>query len=487
MTENEKDMLEASQADSQNTASEAGETAVQPEEELFEWKEPPHFTIEHQEDCVCKVQVTIPAVNVKAVLDEVYEEVNDGVQVPGFRRGKAPRKLLEKRLGKYARSTVVERLTDAASQLLVKEHDVKPISKADVEGLDDPESLPEDQDLVYTISFETAGTCELADYTQFELKRPEYEVEQSDVDNAIENMRMRFGRYEPLTEGTAQDGDQVIIDFKGTIDGEEFEGNSAENYPYILGTKRFHENMEAAMQGAKAGDEVETNLTFPEDYREQSLAGKEAHFKIKINEIKRRSLPELNDEFAKKVGHDTVAELQESVRKRIAENTDSQVGDMLRDQAMSKLIEASTFTLPKKQTQQFIDSERNALLERLRQQHVSAEEIEERAEEINKAAEEQGIFAIKSMYAINAIGEKEDIEVTEADFDTYARSLASGDEPQFELMKQYLAEEDVRSASAYRIMTTKALDAIVAKAAIKAVPISELQDDETTQEDAQDA
>ena len=480
MTENEKDVLEAPEQDTEAVVSEA-------EEGAYEWKEAPRFEIEHKDDCLCEVKVTIPVANIKSALDDVYEEVNDGVQVPGFRRGKAPRKLLEKRLGKYARSTVAERLAEAASQQLVKEADVKPISKVDVEGLEDSENLPEDQDLEYTLRFETAGKCELADYTQLELEKPEYAVEQSDVDAAIENMRMRFGRYEPLTEGAAEDGDQVIIDFEGQIGGEAFEGNSAENYPYILGTKRFHENMEAAMQGAKAGDEVEAEVPFPEDYREKSLAGKTAQFKIKINEIKRRVLPELNDEFAKKVGHDTVAELQDSVRKRISENTDSQVDEMLRDQALNKLVEASTFTLPQGQVKQFIEGEYHAIIERLTQQHIPAEEIEKQEDEIRAAAEKQGLFAVKSMYLVNAICEKEEIEVTEEDFEHYARSLSSGDEQQFELMKQYLQQDEVRNSSGYRILTTKALDAIVAKAAIKSVPVSALEEDEAEKEEQKDA
>lgn len=473
MTENEKDVLEEAPVNTDENADAADDENA---DDGFEWKEAPVFEVEHKEDCLCEVKVTIPVANIKAALDDVYEEVNDGVQVPGFRRGKAPRKLLEKRLGKYARSTVAERLADAASRKLVREQHVKPISKVDVEGLEDTENLAEDTDIVYTLRFETPGKCELADYTKFELEKPEFEVAQEDVDASIENMRLRFGRYEPLTEGTAQDGDQVIIDFAGTIDGEPFEGNSAENYPYILGTRRFHENMETVILGASTGAELEAEVPFPEDYREKSIAGKTAMFKIKVNEIKRRVLPELDDEFAKKIGHDTVAELQDSVRKRIGENTDSQVSEMLRDQVLNKLIEESTFVLPKGQLQQITEGEYNNIVDNMMQQHVSAEEIEQQQDEIRAAADRQGLFTVKSMYAINAVCEKEGIEVTEADFETYARTLASGNEQQFELMKQYLADEEVRSASAYRILTTKALDALVAKVAVKTVPLSEWQE-----------
>ena len=474
MTDNEKDVREESPVESETMAdAEVNAGEVQPEEKPYEWKEPPLFEVEEKDNCLVGVKVTIPVANIKAALDDVYEEVNDGVQVPGFRRGKAPRKLLEKRLGKYARSTVVERLVDAASNSLVKEKDLKPISKVEVEGLEDTENIPEDKDLVYTLEFETSGTCEPADYTQFVLEKLEFQVEQADVDEAIEDMRSRFGRYEPLMDEGARDGDQVIMDFSGTIDGEPFAGNSAENYPYILGSKRFDENMEAVLRGAKSGDAVEADVPFSDDFKPQELAGKTAHFHIKVNEVKRRMLPEVNDEFAKKAGQGTLEELRESIRKRIAENADTQLADLLRNQAMQKLVEESAFILPKKQTQRFIDGEYDSIKEELVQQHVPVEEIEKEDADIRKNAEERGLFAIKSMYAINAICEKEGIDVSEADMDEYARSLSGGDDKQFELMKEFLAREDIRTNSVYRILTNKVLDAIVAKASIKLVPFKE--------------
>jgi len=146
MTDHEKDLHEDARQDDQDeevseetAVATAEDAALDEMEDDYAWAEAPKFEIEHKEDCVCEVQVTIPAANIKAMLDEVYEEVNDGVQVPGFRRGKAPRKLLEKRLGKYARSTVAERLAEHASKRLVKEHDLVPIAKADVIGLEDTE------------------------------------------------------------------------------------------------------------------------------------------------------------------------------------------------------------------------------------------------------------------------------------------------------------------------------------------------------------
>lgn len=493
MTENEKDLREDAHDDKETSldatataAADATGSALVDEEEAYDWAEPPAFEIAHKEDCVCEVKVTIPAANVKAMLDEVYKEVNDGVQVPGFRRGKAPRRLLEKRLGKYARSTVAERLADHATQRLLKEHDLRPIAKADIQGLDDTENLPEDQDMVYTVSFDTPGKCELGDYKSIEISKPELDIMDKDVDETIEGMRVRFGRYEPLEGGVAEEGDQVIITFKGTVNGEDFEGNSAENYPYILGSKRFSEEMETAIRGTAAGQTVSASFEFPDDYRDNDVAGKTAHYDITINEIKRRVLPPLDEEFAKRVGHDSLDALRESIRARIREDADERIKGYMHRQALEKLVECSTFTLPKSQVQSFIDREYQAIENRLVQQHVPAEEIEKERPELQELAEKQGLFAIKSMYAVYALVEAENISVSEEDFDAYARALSQGDDERYELMKEYLVTDEARGITEYRILETKALDRLTEMANIVITPLVDDDDAEAGTDDTDD-
>ena len=474
MTEQEKELQEESQEQAAVEASEENTDVVDAAgEEGYEWKEPPTFDIAQKEDCVCEVKVTIPKANLTAMLDDVYEEMNDGVQVPGFRRGKAPRKLLEKRLGKYARASAVEKLADHAARMLMEKHKLTPINQAEVTGLEDAENIPEDQDLCYTLKFETPGKCTLGEYEGLEIEKPVYDVPDSDVDAAIESMRTRYGRFEPLEDGAAENGDQVIINFEGKIDGEGFEGNSAENYPYILGSQRFAPEMETAMTGAKSGDTVTAEVTFPEDYRSQDIAGKTAQFEIKINEIKRRVLPELDDEFAKRVGHETVAEMRDAIRKRIGENADDQVQEFMQQQARRKLVECSAFELPKSQVQHFIDVEYKSMEQRLMQQHAPVDTIEEHREEMKKAAEEQGTFLIKSMYAIRAIAEKENLTITESDFDDYAQGMSSGYQQNPEIMKEYLLSDDMRSMTEFQIIEAKALDKIIEKASIVEKPVTD--------------
>ncbi|NLN93229.1 MAG: trigger factor [Candidatus Hydrogenedens sp.] len=486
MTEKDNDAVETPEQESAPEVSEIEETtdldtadlSVDAEmgDDEFEWKEPPVFEIEHKEDCLCEIKVTIPAANIVSTLDIIYKEMNDGVQVPGFRRGKAPRKLLEKRLGKYAHSTAIEQLTDAAAKKLMRDHELRPVSEAEVTGLEDKDQLDDKEDLVYTVSFEVAGTCELADLSTIELERPEYEVDEEAVEAQINNMRTRFGRYEPLEEGVAEDGDQLVIDFKGTVDGEEFEGGSAEAYPYILGSKRFYASMEEAMLGKKAGDQVTAEVTFEEDYMSAEVAGKTAQFEISINEIKRRVLPELDDEFAKKAGHESMEIMRETVKKRMSETADDQLDQMLEEQAMGKLVEASSFTLPKGQIQQFVEMERNSIYGRMLEQNVSAEEMEREADNVDEAAQKQGLFNLKAMYVVDALSEQEKIEITEEDFEDYTRQFIQGEDTQMlEAYRAYFKSDEMRSTTAHRILYNKAMKTAVAKCQIKILSEEEMK------------
>ncbi|MCK5863114.1 MAG: trigger factor, partial [Candidatus Hydrogenedentes bacterium] len=324
-------------------------------------------------------------------------------------------------------------------------------------------------------------------YEGLEIERPLYEVPDSDVDATIESMQTRYGRFEPLEDGAAESGDQVIIDFEGKVDGEDFEGNSAENYPYILGSQRFSPEMEVAMTGAKSGETVTADVTFPEDYRSKEIAGKMAKFEIKVNEIKRRILPELDDEFAKKVGHETLVEMRDAVRKRIGENADDQVKEFMQQQARVKLVECSTFELPQSQVKNFIESEYSAMEQRMVEQHAPAEAIEEHREEMQKAADEQGLLTAKSMYAVRALAEKENITVTDKDFEEYAEGMSTNYQQSPDVMKEYLLSDDMRSMTEFQIIEKKALAKVVEKASIVDKPVTEDKEADTAEEDKEKA
>lgn len=210
------------------------ETAVEEgEEKEFEFVEEPVFDVEYKGDCCYEVKVTVSPPNEVKLSADLFEELRKDAEVPGFRRGRAPRKLIERKFGKAVRGDVELKLVNAAFQRLIKDKTLSPLGPPDVEGLEkerEAERKP-GEPLAFTLKFEVRPRVELGKYRGIEVERPVFKVEDKDIDEAIANIRSRFGVYETVEDGEARDGDQAVIDFKGAIAGEEFPGGAANDYP----------------------------------------------------------------------------------------------------------------------------------------------------------------------------------------------------------------------------------------------------------------
>ena len=464
----EKDMEEAAVATEE---AESGE---------FEFAEEPTFDVDYKGDCAYEVKVSIPAANTLKQSEEMFEELQDEAELPGFRRGKAPRKLVERKFGKAVRGEAVEKLVSAAFRKLVKAEDLKPIDYPDIEGLEDVHDRPADTALDFTLKFEVAPRVTLGKYKGVKVERPVLEVDDAAVDEAIDSMRQRYAAYETVEEGKAQDDDQVIIDFTGTIDGEAFAGGSAENYPYILGSGRFFKEFEEALKGAKSGSEVTCDVPFPEDYSSADLAGKTAQFTIKVNEIKRKTLPELDDEFAKAAGFDTVDALKQSVKDDLQDGASQQGQQIAEQRAIKAIVESSTFELPKSLVDSTAEVYYKQELRRLISMRVPADELEKRDADLRKDAEEHAVQEIKGYVVVGEIGRTEEISVEEADFEKEAEAITQRTGMELEVAHRFLNQEDKRSDYEDRIYRKKAMAVIMDNAKItdKTVTREELEESE---------
>ncbi|MBI3118975.1 MAG: trigger factor, partial [Candidatus Hydrogenedentes bacterium] len=446
------------------------------EHEEFEFVEAPAFTLDYKGECRYEVQVTIPVANEKKQAQESYDELRSTAEVPGFRKGKAPQKLLENKFGKAVRNEVTEKLVSAAFQKLVKDEDLKPIALPDIDGLEELKQRKEDDPLQFTFKFEVAPRCELGKYRGIEIERPVVTVDEKDVDEAIEQVRQRQALYETLEDGEAQAEDQVIIDFQGTIDGQTFAGGSADNYPYILGSGRFFKEFEAVLTGAKAGQELKTDVVFPADYGNANLAGKTANFIIKVNEIKRRQMPEVNDEFAQQADYTSLEDMREKVKADLQSGSTGQSQQIAESRALEKVIEASTFEIPKSLIESASKDHYEREVRRLMSLRMPASKIAEREEELRKQAEEQALRNIKAFTVVNEIGEAEGIEVTEEDFEKEAASLVERTGLDVESISRYIQHEEHRDTFEDRLFRQKALAIVMEHAQItdKEVPREEL-------------
>lgn len=292
-----------------------------------------------------KIEVTVSAEEYQKNLKESYEKNREYFQIQGFRPGKAPYEMVKRKFG-------VEALYEDADNFALNESYFKIVEENKLEAVDYPQidiqDRSETEGMKYTAEVEIIPEFELADYNGMEVAKHDHPFSESDVDAELENMRSQGARLLSRPEGeAAQTGDSVNLDFDGYIDGEQFEGGMAEGYDLELGSGSFIGNFEEQLEGLKVGDEKDVVVTFPESYGVDSLNGKDATFKVKINDIKYKELPELNDEFASEVSEfETVEELRGDLHKKMKEDYDNHMEEAAREGALTALVEKTEIEVP---------------------------------------------------------------------------------------------------------------------------------------------
>lgn len=444
-------------------------TAAEPHEhdhDEFEFVEDPKFDVNYKGDCQYEVKVTVPPANEKKQAEEMFSELKTDAELPGFRRGRAPIKLIERKFGKVVKNEVTAKLVSAAFQKLVKDEDLKPAHFPDIDGLDEEKERPEDQPLEFTLTFDVAPRVELGKYRGIEVERPIVKVDDKDVDETIEELRERHAAYEPMKKGKAKEGDQVIIDFKGTVDGEEFSGGSAENYPYILGSKRFFPEFEDALKGAQPGAELTCEVTFPDDYFADDLQGKKADFEIKVNEVKRKKKPKVDDDFAEQAGYENLEDMRGKVKEQLQEGSSDRSKAIAESRAIEQVIESSSYEIAPRLIEAVARQHLEQEVRELIQQGLPREEFQQRMAELEEKSKESAERSIKTMVTLNEIGEAEGIEVTDEDLDKEAESISKSIGADVEMVADYIRQEEQRNSYVDRIYRTKALAVIMDNAKI---------------------
>ncbi|ANK81176.1 MAG: hypothetical protein TEF_10485 [Rhizobiales bacterium NRL2] len=288
-------------------------------------------------------KIVVPAEDVEAKMSAKLKELSGQVQMKGFRPGKVPPKLLRQMYGKSILGEVLEETLNESSQKALEDNDVRPAVQPSIEI----ESFDEGQDLAYKMSLEILPDFEIADLSSLEVERLTAEVPDETVDSALERLAQDQTTYEKIEEDRpAAEGDAIVIDFVGKVDGEPFEGGAGEEVQIVLGQGQFVPGFEEQLVGKKAGDETVVTITFPEEYGAKDLAGKEANFDVTVREIRAARAATIDDDFAKQLGLDDLAALRETMRGRIAEEY-GEIGRMrLKREVLDKLAERHDFEVP---------------------------------------------------------------------------------------------------------------------------------------------
>ena len=413
-----------------------------------------------------KLSFTVEAEKFEEAMKKVYSKTAKYFNIPGFRKGKAPMQLVERQYGSEifyedAFNELVPDLYDEA----IKENNIEAVSKPDI----DITQMEKGKDLIFTATVQTKPEVKLGKYKGIEIKKIEYNVSDEEINHELGHMQERNSRLISVEDRPVEEGDTTVIDFEGLVDGVPFEGGKAENHELEIGSKTFIPGFEDQIIGMKIDEERDINVKFPEEYFSKDLAGKDATFKVKLHEIKKKELPELDDEFAKDVSEfDTLDELKKSIKEKIEEENKNKEKYETEEEAIKTVCENTEIDIPSGMIELEIDNMIKDIEARLSYQGLKLEQylqmMGKTESEMRTEFEEQAKRSVKSRLVLEAIATAEDTLPTDEEVTEKIKEMAkqyNRDE------KELLENEQLKSYLADSMKTEKAIDFIVKNAKIK--------------------
>lgn len=372
--------------------------------------------------------ITVSADQFDEALNEAFKKVVKDISLPGFRKGRIPRSLFESRFG-------VESLYQDAVDIVLPTAYTEAVDQTGIFPVDQPEidikEIEKGQDLVFVCDVTVKPEVTLGKYKGIEYEKQSVEVTDEEVDEELKNLQERHAELVLKEEGTAEEGDTVVIDFEGFLDGEAFEGGKGENHALELGSGQFIPGFEEQLIGKATGDDTEIKVTFPEDYQAENLAGKETVFKVKIHEIKEKEVPELDDEFAKDVDEEveTLAELREKKQKEVADRKETAAKNEQRETVIDKVTENAEVDIPEAMINSEIDNMYREFEQNLQMQGMTVENYFEfsgqNEEQLRDQMKEEATSRVKTNLTLEAIFDAEGLEVSEDAINEEMEKLAS--------------------------------------------------------------
>lgn len=420
---------------------------------------------------------------VEAKLKELAPTVN----LPGFRPGKAPLKILRQRFGRAVTGEILDETMREGIQSTLEERDIRPATQPQVDMI---EEYQDGGDLKFSIKAEILPEIEPVDFSTIELEKLEPEIPEEEVEDALTRMAdSRRERVEVTEARPAADGDVVVIDFVGSVDGEEFPGGAAEDYELTLGSGQFIPGFEEQLVGVNVGDEKTVTITFPEDYGAEHLAGKEASFAIKVKGLKELGPAEVNDALAEQFGAENLEDLRNKMRETMEREYGNAGRNRVKRELFDKLDELHTFPLP----EALVEAEFDGIWQELQQQleGENAENVregktdEELREEYRKVAERR----VRLGLLLSEVGRRNNIEVSNQDMQTAIAQQAAQFPGQEEMVQKfYMENPQMLGQLQAPILEDKVVDYILelAKVEVRKVPPSELLADPEAESNSDD-
>ena len=414
-----------------------------------------------------KLEVTIEANKFEEAIKKVYFQSAKYFNIPGFRKGKAPMNIVEKYYGKEIfYEDAFNEVVPAELEEALKENNIEAVSRPDI----DVKQIEKGKDLIFTAVFQTKPEAELGKYKGIEIEKIEYNVTDEDINHELGHMQEHNARLISVEDRPVESGDTAVIDFEGFVDGVAFEGGKAEGHELVIGSNTFIPGFEDQVIGMEIDEEKDINVKFPEEYFSKELAGKDATFKVKLHEIKKKELPELDDEFAKDVSEfDTLDELKKSIKDNMEKENEKRQKYETEDAVIKAVCENVKVDIPSGMIENETEDMLKNIESRLSYQGLKLEQylqmMGKTAEEVKKEYEPQAIEAIKSRLMLEAVIKAEKIEATEDEIVAKVKEMATsyGKADDEEFMKN----ENVRKYIKSGIESEKALEFLVKNAKIK--------------------
>jgi trigger factor len=413
------------------------------------------------------LKITVDNNKFEEAVNKAYNKTKGKYNIPGFRKGKAPKVVIETQYGKGVfYNDAIDMLFPEVYPEAIKELNIDPIDRPDL----DIEEISKDNGLVMVVNVEVKPEFELGAYKGIEISKVDNTVSEEDVEARLNEMVNRNARLTSVEDKALENGDTAVIDFEGFKNGVAFEGGKGENYNLVIGSNTFIPGFEDQLVGKKAGEEVEVNVTFPEAYHAENLAGKPVVFNVKVNDVKVKEVPALDDEFAKDTTEfKTLAELRADVKAKLEEQAKNAADAEMRNALVEKVSANTEVEVPEAMVQHQIDNMLMELNYQLQYQGLNLEQLLQMTgrglDELREERRADAERLVKSSLVLEAIAEKENVEANDADVDDELEKMAAMYNMEVEKIKSSLRETDIEDIKG-QIKIRKTLDLLVENATI---------------------
>ncbi len=419
-----------------------------------------------EEKNMVKLVIEVSTETFETGLNKAYNKNKNKINVPGFRKGKAPRKMIEKLYGESFFFEAANMIIPDAYAEAFEESGLDIVSQPKIDVV----QLEQGKPFIFEAQVAVRPEVELGQYKGVEISKVDSEVTDADIEEELKKVQEQNSRIVTIEDRAVQDGDMTVIDFEGFIDGVAFDGGKGDNYPLTIGSHSFIDNFEEQLIGMNIGDEKEVQVTFPDNYHAENLKGKPAVFKVKINEIKEKLLPDLDDDFASDVSDfDTLDEYKEELKKTIGEKKESEAKTKKQNEAVDKAVENSKMDIPSA----MIDTQVQRMVEdfsqRLQQQGLTIEQYFQYTgltpDKIIGDMKPEAERRIKNSLVLTAVAKAENIEISDDEYEEELKKMAEAYHMEVDKIKELTGEEqagqikeDMKIQKAVELITNAAVE-----------------------------